>query len=292
LSLASEYTPSALAEELVIRANKVRGITGLDVVPMLVVEGPGDESALSPVCVHGYDQIFVAGGRRLVEQLLSYLKNEPIAGCECVFLIDCDGEGKTAYLSGEDSLLVTETCDLEADLVHIGVAARVASRFLSGDDEVKSILTRSCELALAVSVVRRAAHSAAVSMRHANGRQFRITDLPDETRLGWLEATPDPDDILVAVAARMGFTSEESSAIRTEIPTVRPDFASSCMGKDALDVLFERLKIEGHGEVRGWDCHYFHKSVFSELTAQDLRDSEVGRRLLAWEASTGRTILR
>jgi hypothetical protein len=292
LSLGSEYTPSALAEELVIRANKVRGITGLDIAPMIVVEGAGDETALSPVCCHGRDQVFVAGGRALVEQLLGHLKREPIEGCECVFLIDCDGQGKTAYLLGEDSLLVTETCDLEADLVHTGVAARLAARFLPDQAAVDSTLTRSCELALAISIVRRAAHAVSAPMHHDNGRQFRLADLPEADYEGWLDQTPDPGDVLATIAAHMGFSSQQVARVSARLVDVPADFAETCMGKDALDVLFQRLRREGAGEVRGWDCHHFHRRVFAELTLTDIAEWEVGRRLSAWEQSTGLEIVR
>lgn len=292
MSLHAEYTPSALAEELVIRANKMRGNTGLDVVPMLVVEGPGDETALSPVCLHGRDQVFVAGGRKLVEQLLSHLKRKPIEGCECVFLVDCDGQGKTAYLIGEESLLVTETCDLEADFVHTGVAGRLVSRFLPDRSAVDSIIASSCDLALAISTVRRAAHAASVPMRYENGRQFRLADLPDDDYRGWLDQIPDPAEILFPIAAHMHFTAEQIARVSAGMAAVRPDFAASCMGKDALDVLFQRLLREGEGEVRGWDCHQFHKRVFAELTPEDVAEWEVGRRLSAWETSTGHAIIR
>lgn len=291
MSLSSEYTPSALAEELVIRANKVRGNTGLDVVPMLVVEGPGDETALSPVCLHGRDQVFVAGGRKLVEQLLSHLKQSPIEGCECVFLIDCDGRGKTAFLIGEESLLVTETCDLEADLVATGVAARLIARFLPDKPAVDSVIARSCELALVVSIVRRAAHAASVSMRYPNGRQFRLTDLPDDYP-NWLDQVPQSADVLSAIAAHMRFTAEQIDQVSSGVAAVPPDFVATCMGKDALDVLFLRLLREGEGDVRGWDCRQFHKQVFAELKPEDIAEWEVGRRLSAWEARTGHMVVR
>lgn len=292
MSLHSEYTPSALAEELLIRANKMRGNTGLDVVPMLVVEGPGDEMALSPICLHGRDQVFVAGGRKLVEQLLSHLKQTPIEGCECVFLVDCDGQGKTAYLIGEKNLLVTETCDLEADLVHTGVASRLSSRFLPDQSAVDSVIDRACELALAISTVRRAAHAASVPMRYGNGRQFRVADLPHDAYRGWFAQTPDPAEILSVIAGHMRFTTEQIARVSVSIGDVPPEFATSCMGKDALDVLFQLLQGEGEGEVRGWDCHQFHKRVFAELTPEDIAGWEVGRRLSAWEARTGHAIIR
>jgi hypothetical protein len=90
----------------------------------------------------------------------------------------------------------------------------------------------------------------------------------------------------------MRFTTEQVAFVSAGIAAVRPDFAASCMGKDALDVLFLRLLDEGEGEVRGWDCHQFHKRVFAELTPEDVAKWEVGRRLSVWEESTGHAIIR
>lgn len=289
---ADELTPSALAGELILRVNKMRGITGRDVVPMLVVEGDTDNTVLSPVCNHGSDQVFVAGARNLVEQLLSHLKREPINGCECIFLVDCDGKGKTAYLADEKSLLVTETCDMEADLVHLGVATRLAARFLPDRTRAEEMVNRACELAVAVSAVRRAAHAVSVGMKRPNGRQLRLSDLPDEDVNQWEQATPESFEVLPVIAAALSWSSAEVARVSSQIANVNADFGRACMGKDALDALYRRLRSEGQGDVRGWSCEHFHKEVFAELSQDDLADWEVGKRLTAWQASTGHELLR
>lgn len=129
-------------------------------------------------------------------------------------------------------------------------------------------------------------------MRYKNGRQFRVADLPDDAYRGWLTQTPDTAEILSVIAAHMGFTAEQIALVLASIAAVPSEFVASCMGKDALDVIFLQLQDEGEGEVRGWDCHQFHKQVFAELTPEDIVDWEVGRRLSAWEASTGHAIIR
>ena len=58
---------------------------------MLVVEGPNDESLLGSHC---QQQIFAAGTRNLVEEMLLYERFSPIDGCLCVYLTDCDGVGE------------------------------------------------------------------------------------------------------------------------------------------------------------------------------------------------------
>jgi hypothetical protein len=292
LSLTDQLTPSVLAVELGLLVNRMRSITGLDVVPMIVVEGDTDNKVLSPVCRLGSDGVFVAGGRTRVEQLLRHLRREPIDGCECVFLVDCDGQGKTGHLIGESSLLVTETCDLEADLVRLGVATRLATRFLPDQARAEEAVKRACELAVAVSTVRRAAHTASVGMKHQNGRQLRLSDLPGENVHQWEGATPKPFEVLPVIAGVLGWSPGEIARVSSQIANVNADFDRACMGKDALDALYRRLHSKGQGNVRGWGCEHFHKEVFAELTQDDLADWEVGKRLAAWQATTGHELLK
>jgi hypothetical protein len=292
LSLADQLTPSILAVELSLLVNRMRGMTGLDVVPMVVVEGDADNNLLSPVCSLGSDGVFVAGGRTLVEQLLSHLRREPIAGCQCVFLIDCDGQGKTRHLLTEDNLVVTEACDLEADLVSLGVATRLAGRFLSDRGKAEDMVNRACELAVAVSAVRRAAHVVSIGMKHQNGRQLRLGDLPEASVQYWEQATPDPTEVLPVVANALDWSPIEIGLVSTQITGIDTDFTRACMGKDALDALHRRLLTEGHGDIRGWSCEHFHKEVFAELRQDDLAKWEVGKRLDAWQISNGHRLLK
>ncbi|MBK5219380.1 MAG: hypothetical protein JJE35_06320 [Thermoleophilia bacterium] len=292
MSLADQLTPSALAVELGLLVNRIRGITGLDIVPMIVVEGDADNSALSPVCRLGSDGVFVAGGRTHVEQLLSHLRREPIDGCECVFLIDCDGQGKTENLREDGSLLVTETCDLEADLVHLGVATRLIARFLPDPAQAAVMIDRACDLAVVISVVRRAAHATSVRMKHPNGRQLRLGDLPGEEIEHWERTTPASSEVLPVIADALDWSPVEIDRVSSQITSIDADFGRTCMGKDALDALHRLLSSEGPGEVRGWSCEHFHKEVFAELGQQDLAGWEVGRRLAAWQVNAGHELLK
>jgi hypothetical protein len=283
LKLVDQLTPSMLAEELGLVVRRMRRATGLGVVPMLVVEGGGDNTALSPVCKHGSDQIFIAGARNRVEELLTHLRREPIEGCECVYLVDCDGLGKTPTLAAEESLVVTEACDIEADLVRLGVAARVAARFLPDAASAEQMVEDACELALVISTVRRAAHAASVGMKLPDERQLRLANLPGEELDVWEEETPSPAQALEVIGTGLGWSEEESARVSAQLGSVPDDFALTCMGKDALDALFRRLCEEGSGAVRGWSCAHFHKEVFSALRGEDLGSWEVARRVAAWE---------
>src|SRR4051812_19367413 len=112
-SLFDHIGPSIVAADLELVVRRLRKETGLELIPMVVVEGPSDETLIGPLCVAGSKQVFAAGTRTLVEQLLIYLRGEPVPGCDCVFVTDCDGRGKAIALKQEPTLVVTENCDVE-----------------------------------------------------------------------------------------------------------------------------------------------------------------------------------
>lgn len=256
---------------------------------MLVVEGEGDDQAMGPVCSYGSGQVFIAGSRMLVEQLLSHLKANPVAGCECVFLVDCDGRGKTEHLAAESALVVTGSCDMEADMVRLGVARRVAERFLPDRAAAEQLVANACEAAMPLSIIRRAAHAAGVSMKVGGLRQLRIADLADEDYFSGVPVAPTA--IVPALAGLLGWRAAEREAVEAGLDSVSAEFSATCMGKDALDVLHTRLREEGTGDVRGWNRDHFHREVFAALERGDLDDWEVGRRLAAWQQALGCIIL-
>lgn len=291
MSLYDHITPSEQAVELNLVTNRVRRQTGLDIVPMLVVEGATDESLLSQICLLGDRQIFPAGTRDLVEQLLRHLKREPIDGVDCVFLVDCDGKGKTVALAQEHTLLVTETCDIEADLVRLGVATRLTREYVLSDAEAADLVKRACDLAMQLSTVRRAAHAASISMK-VNQRQLRLTDLPEIHLSAWEETLPSPTDVISVVGAELEWTLLQEEEVANRLEVVSLDFTETCMGKDALDALFRLLRDQGQGDARGWAREYFYKVVRSRLELSDLDQWQVGQRLRAWQKTRGRDLLK
>lgn len=77
MSLLSQTTPSDRAGELLLIVRRIRKRTGLSVVPMLIVEGAADELLFEELCAYGQHQVFAAGNRSLVEQLLRHLQQNP-----------------------------------------------------------------------------------------------------------------------------------------------------------------------------------------------------------------------
>lgn len=258
---------------------------------MLVVEGSTDELALGELCERGREQIFLGGDRSLVEQLLAYLRNEPIDGCECVFLVDCDGRGKTVRLSSAAELVVTEACDMEADLVAIGVVKRLVRRYLPTDEAAADLMAQGQALGMVVSIVRRAATARSISMKRG-GWQLRLSDLPEIHLNNWEATCPKEEDVLSIIAAELEWTEDQMREVTDELPAVRRDFASCCLGKDVLDSVYRLLVTQGTGNVRGWDRDYFYRAVFAALEPEDADSWEVGRRLKKWEETTGHRLLK
>lgn len=287
----SHMTPSERAGELLLIVRRLRKRTGLSVVPMLVVEGAADEEVFGDLCKHGPQQVFAAGTRDLVEQLLRHLQANPIDGCDCLYLVDCDGYGKTADLSAAKNLVVTETCDMEADLVRLGAAMRLAKRFTASDSAAKNLVDRACALALPLSMVRRAAFRCSISMRRSQ-HQLRMADFSDLQLLAWDEAEPSSQEVLRSVATELDWSESDRGKVEHSMSTVSSEFNRAGLGKDALDALFRLLKQEGMGDVRGWSLGHFYKSVAKELRLDDLGRWEVGRRLRAWEEDVGHELVK
>lgn len=279
-------TPSDRAGELLLIVRRLRRRSGQSTVPILVVEGAADEELFGELCIHGPEQVFVAGSRDLVEQLLRHLRTEPIEGCDCLYLVDCDGYGKTPNLKESENLIVTEACDMEADLIRLGAATRLARRFTDSDGQAEDIVAQACALALPLSIVRRAASRCSVSMRKGK-HQLRMADFSDLQFSAWDEEARSAEDVIPAVAVELGWSQKAQKEIHDQIKVIPCEFDRSALGKDALDALYRLLRQEGHGEVRGWNLGFFYKAVFRELLPTDLEHWEVGRRLRAWESASG-----
>jgi hypothetical protein len=290
VSVYDYITPSEQAAELGLLVNRVRRNCSVREVPVLVVEGATDRALFTPHTQIPDAAIFAAGTRQLVEQLLRHLQKRPISGCRCAFLVDCDGRGKTSDLSNESSLLVTQACDVEADLVHLGVAERVVRRFTSSDHQAGEFVDRASTLAMPVSVVRRAAHSASISMKK-RGKQLRLRDLGSEALDAMERDEQSPADALGLVAHELEWGDEDKEVVAARLTQITGAFDQVCLGKDALDALHWLLGKEGSGEVRGWTCDHFHQVVREGLRLSDFADWEVGRRLYAWQHETGCSIV-
>lgn len=277
--------PSVIAEDLTRVVRRVRKHTGLDVVPMLVVEGPTDETLLSRHCAQGQEQVFAAGTRGLVEQLLVHLRAAPITGCTCVFLTDCDGEGKTAYLKNEAALVVTENCDSEADLVALGVATEVITKLLGDGDRARGIVEEAIQIAMPVSRVRRAAARASVSFKRSGGARLALRDVDISDVRAQAASHSAADAAIRAVCGKLGWTTDDVTAVENELGSVSNEYRRVCSGKDVLDAAWTLLTDEAG--LASMTAEAFHGRVRAGLQSAHVSSWKVGRRLSDWQESVG-----
>lgn len=286
MGLFDYVPPSERLADLALVVRRLKRHTGLSVIPMLVVEGRTDEPAWGSLCKLGRQGVFSAGTRALVEQMVALSSAQPITDCVCVYVVDCDGRGKTMNLAAREDLVVTQTCDLEADLVEIGVAGRVVAPFLMNDSTAATLVDRAKNLALPFSVVRRAAADKRVSMK-LNGRQVRRADLSPAVTTGCLRTPPSDEQVIETVAEVLNWTEEERASVTEALVAVDREPTRCLMGKDILDALYELAIVEGGGNIRGWSRDHFHEKVLGALQPSDGASWIVAQRISAWAANCG-----
>lgn len=278
--------PSIIAEDLARVVRRLRKHTCMDVVPMLIVEGPTDESLLAPHCAK---QVFAAGTRALVEQLLVHLRDQPIAGCDCVYLTDCDARGKSIALREERSLVVTTNCDMEADLVALGVAAKVLTEILPQDVAASEVVSAAIALAIPVSQVRRAAAQAGVTFKRSGGARLALRDMAPTMLRDGLKSGLSTNDVMAVVSQALGWSSADVSSVQGQLPTISADFRAVCSGKDVLDAAW--IVLRSRGVAGSLTAEALHRRVRSGFTADHVVGWDVAQRLRAWQESVGLELL-
>ena len=281
--------PSIVAADLLLAVRRLRKHTGLDLVPMVVVEGPSDETLLGRMCAAGPQQVFAAGTRPLVEQLLEHLRREPIEGCTCVFITDCDGRGKTLRLKEEPALVVTENCDMEADLVMLGIVQEVLSAELNEEQKAASLIDEARALAVPVSRARRAADRVSVTFK-CRGRRLSLSGIADDVLRSGRSDGLQSLDVLDAVQGTIGWTLGERERVEQELDATPDDFRQVCSGKDVVDAIWFLLCEDGL--AGGLTVQAFDRHVRAGLQLRHLAGWEVGRRLDVWQRSEGIQLLR
>lgn len=278
MSLYDHVAPSERVGELDLIVKRIRRHTGLEVVPVLVVEGPADESLLRTHCRHDPGQVFAAGTRGLVEGMLIYIGLHPVSHCECIYLTDCDGVGKAPSLRMDRTLLVTQGCDLEADLVMLGVVERTVGTFTSAP-LARSLVQQGVAISLPLSVIRRRAHTVGVSMRW-NGRRLRLCDLRPYGNGYWSSSPPSEDEVLRELKSVLGWSNEVCERVGSAVLSRPVAFENHGSGKDVLDAVWLLLRDLG---VTAESSNVFHDKVRRALSINDISEWEVGRRILAWQ---------
>ena len=286
MGLNDYLTPSVVAEELGLLARRAVKKSSDGQVSFLVVEGPTDSDLWGPLCARGEEQVFAAGTRGLVEQLLEHLGREPIDACNCAFLTDCDGLGKQQRLREANHLIVTECCDLEADLISIGAADRVLEDAVGSAEVARRMRERAVSVGVAVSRVRRAAARERVSMKK-RGRRLTLLDM------GWSTVCSAVDEgessTLDLVSEALNWSETDVAYVKGTLSGIPEEFELVCNGKDVFDGLSAQLDEAGNNQFNG--VSGLVKAVQRSVQLEDLIRWEVGRRLLAWQKGCAGNLL-
>ena len=298
-----DRTPLEHSAELKLLADKSCRDTGGVKLPWLVVEGRDDEHLFEQFEV---DQIYQAEGRVNVEGILAGHVHEGAPGSgEFVFLTDCDGEGKSksALLRNQDRLVVTQCCDIEADLFAIGIVHRALSSKLP-DEDAAAYVEAAKTMSLGFSLLRRRAHKVSVPMKMPPKGEVRIDlfDLPLQLRLEWRDVSPDWRTVLEHVKGPLRWSDSQVSLVEEQVLDEPISFDRYGLGKDAINALFfmlvEDRPFPEDDPACDWikaprpDFRGFGKWLHTHVDASDIRNWEVGRRITAWQLARGVELIK
>lgn len=233
------------------------------------------------------------------------------------FIVDCDGESTRAWLS--DEIIVTDTCDLEADLlIGLELSTSIATQVLArryGDisavhETAKSISTYAQDVSAGLGVVLNAGRSVGVSvstrdLRTGKKRRTRLSDIPDAPK--WASShsqTPEVTVLLDQVAALKGWSTADKDAVCARLsaggkkpcrrhgtgncsPCIARRFSN---GHDVVEALEMTLAVElGPGCLAP---HEIESLAIASSTSMDRSKWKVLARLRNRELATGLSLVR
>ena len=287
--------PSEWFQDALLKARRLGARQDRETVAMLVVEGDGDARILEPHCEFGSQQVMPVEGRDNVEGVIREFRRQAPDGLELVGLTDCDGLGKTADLSADLALIVTQGCDAEADLFLLGAVDRALESF--GVQNAGELSSRAMDMAVPMSALRRGAHASKVSMKlpmpGRHPRRLPFSQLGDAVMATCAESSFEEalDVVGSACADALGWEDEVLQLVLAESP--RRDaaaFAAVGSGKDAFAAL--GWLTHDIGALKDIQADKFVEHCERQVNALDFPEWHVGRRLLSWQATTGVELLK
>jgi|GEM_PF-3275720 len=294
MTLRKHLTPSIVYKDVKDNAKRIKRRKGVEVVPMLVVEGKDDEEVFADFCKLTRDQVMCVGDRNMVEGVMREFRRELPSFLQLAGLTDCDAVGKVPDLITDRALVVTQGCDLEADFFLIGVVERALGALnvrAPGD-----LAARAMDMSVPISALRRGAHAVeGLSMKipsRGQKRQFlRFARLDDQAIEACASAEFEDalDAVSRACAELLGWSQEERSAATAATPRDGVTFETVGSGKDAFDALLFLLRSSPKPNTLD-DPRRVERSA-RQLTATDFADWHVGRRLTSWQDATGVELL-
>ncbi len=290
MTLAADAVgPLFFYQEVKLLAAKLKKHEGLEVVPMLVVEGQEDERVFADFCKLTPKQVRLVGNRDMVEGVMREFRGELPSFLQLAGLTDCDGVGKAPKnpeLHADPALVVTQGCDLEADLFLIGAVERALGALnVRGASDLAA---RAMDMAVPISALRRGAH--------AEGLGMTIPPKKHRLRFAWLDdqaieacASAEFEDALDAVsracAERLGWRQQELIAATAATPRDGVTFEAVGSGKDAFDALY--FLARDINALKDLQPAKLVEHSARQVRATDFAEWHVGRRLTSWQDATG-----
>jgi len=289
MGLDDDLLASDRYAEIKILAENLIKREGVEVVPMLVVEGEEDENVFRKFCVLAPTQVRLVHNKDNVEGVIREFRLDLPPFLELAGLTDCDAVGKAPEdpkLRADPALVVTQGCDLEADLFLIGAVERALEALnVRGASDLAA---RAMDMAVPISALRRGAHAEGIGMT--------IPPKKHRLRFAWLDdqaieacASAKFEDALDAVsracAERLGWRQQELIAATAATTRDGVTFASVGSGKDAFDALsFLSREINALKDLQ--PAKLIEHSA-RQVRATDFAEWHVGRRLTSWQDATG-----
>ena len=255
---------------------------------ILVVEGSDDVRIFGPHSI-GRESVLPCGGKPKL--LDAYRRLRPGEETRIAFVVDCDYDVPIGRLRGHPNLVLTEHVDVEADLLGLGVFHRLVQELIPA----ATLSERECEKITAVVLDRAGALAEAVG-------RFRLVSTRDELGLRFenlvyrrYRSGGDSCVDLDKLGRALHKTNVDCGITPSEL-IARARAVSSDVklrnGKDTIEgskvVLHEDFNIKNS---KLQDLDVLLRLALSGDTTTMARWSVV-RRLAAWQASSGRVVLK
>jgi hypothetical protein len=253
---------------------------------ILLLEGRDDVRLLAPILL-GLDAVIPCGNKPKLLQAFHALRSGEDR--RFVFVADCDYDVPLGRLAPAENLILTSGVDVEADLISLGLTERIVTELVpeainsdTGLRETTRIVEeRAMAIADAVGRFRRLSAERGLGLSFATLRYRR-------------HRTAGSNDVDLAKLARTlrqtnpmcGLDARELETLARALPVAN----NGAHGDDLLGGIEAVLRDDLR--VTPPSVETLVRLLRASATTETFEQWDVYRRLRAWEARTGRRILR
>jgi hypothetical protein len=259
-----------------------------DEAAVLVVEGPDDKRIfyrrMAPVA-----DVVPSGGKRLLRASLTAML--AVDEGHMLFLTDCDYDVLNGTLHGGPNVVITKACDVEADLIGLGVLEKVVVEVVpdaivskaSAPRIATNVRSRAEEIAKVMGLIRMIAQPIGVDLEFENWDLAKFWDAKSGKPL-----VKKMHEVVLARFKKAGVAITEPDWM-ARIDNV-PDDAIVCNGKDLVSAV--QMILHTHYKMD----HKMSKTIIASMMRIALDDAQFERwsvvsRIRQWEKRHSRTLL-